>query len=408
MSTINDRLKIILNAIFKGNVSEFARKVDIPQPTLNNIVGNRLSKPSAYSLEKIINSIETLSAEWLLTGKGGMYIKPANERKEDTNALQHYTSARGLLGILYNMKLSFSMPENSKDIKEKLLYQHPLFKNTKQAKEYKYLSFCLKNTQRNVDHPQMWAYYGDNHQGACIEFDKSKLMEKNPSLEFFDIKYEDYFVKEKKSIQEELMHKHSYLSEDHECRIIFKGKKNFINIEDCITCIYLGCFFDRENIQKLCKLIETKNNSEIQLIHFSKIISTGIGFLKASGMGDSMILSEMLPYFSEDYRNWAVREYDIDRKVLFDYPPMENKFLNYSIEQLLSAEDNEINVDYKEKFNELKNKLDKKNEQLTEILLENRDLHNKKDELAEIIEDLKGGETSKTIYTQQTTTTQKY
>ncbi len=70
MSTIHDRLNIILNQEFKGNVSEFARRVGVPQPTLNNILGERKSKPSADNLEKIINSLELISAEWLLTGKG--------------------------------------------------------------------------------------------------------------------------------------------------------------------------------------------------------------------------------------------------------------------------------------------------------------------------------------------------
>jgi len=70
MNEINKRLIIILNEMFKGNVSEFARISGIPQPTLNNIVGNRFSKPSSENLERLINSIDIIDANWLLTGKG--------------------------------------------------------------------------------------------------------------------------------------------------------------------------------------------------------------------------------------------------------------------------------------------------------------------------------------------------
>lgn len=80
MNTVNERLIFLLDELFKGNVSEFARVTGVPQPTLNNIVGNRMSKPSADNLERIINSIESLDANWLITGKGEML-------KQDTKGI---------------------------------------------------------------------------------------------------------------------------------------------------------------------------------------------------------------------------------------------------------------------------------------------------------------------------------
>lgn len=79
MNTVNERLIFLLDELFKGNVSEFARVTGVPQPTLNNIVGNRMSKPSADNLERIINSIESLDANWLITGKGEMLRQDAKE-----------------------------------------------------------------------------------------------------------------------------------------------------------------------------------------------------------------------------------------------------------------------------------------------------------------------------------------
>lgn len=72
MDDINRRLVSVLDYFFNGNVSEMARKTNVPQPTLNNIVANRLSKPSAENLSRIANSIELLNSGWLLTGEGEM------------------------------------------------------------------------------------------------------------------------------------------------------------------------------------------------------------------------------------------------------------------------------------------------------------------------------------------------
>lgn len=75
MSTINERFVFILNEKYGGNVSEFARQSGIPQGTLNNIVGNGLSKPSFESISKLVSSDETIDARWILTGEGDMNRK---------------------------------------------------------------------------------------------------------------------------------------------------------------------------------------------------------------------------------------------------------------------------------------------------------------------------------------------
>lgn len=43
MGTINDRIKRIVNELFNGNTSSFARQINVPQPTLKDIVGGKLS-----------------------------------------------------------------------------------------------------------------------------------------------------------------------------------------------------------------------------------------------------------------------------------------------------------------------------------------------------------------------------
>lgn len=98
MSEINKRLVDVLGYFFKGNVSEMARYTGVLQPTLNNIVANRMSKPSIDNLTKIINSIELLNAEWLLTGKGEML-----NNTEDTGSNVNESNNKNLIPLYDNV-----------------------------------------------------------------------------------------------------------------------------------------------------------------------------------------------------------------------------------------------------------------------------------------------------------------
>lgn len=69
-NTVNDRIRAIINEM---NISDraFAEKINIPQTTISNLF-NRGSEPGYKILSNIINYIEFISPEWLLTGKGEM------------------------------------------------------------------------------------------------------------------------------------------------------------------------------------------------------------------------------------------------------------------------------------------------------------------------------------------------
>lgn len=71
MSNINEKLRKILNTKFQGKVSDMARRYGIPQPTLNNIVGNRMSKPFFDNIEWLVNSDVTIDVSWLIMWKSG-------------------------------------------------------------------------------------------------------------------------------------------------------------------------------------------------------------------------------------------------------------------------------------------------------------------------------------------------
>jgi hypothetical protein len=145
--------------------------------------------------------------------------------------LQHYTTADGLIGILKSMKLNFSQYKKSNDIKERRLEEHDEVRGMKRKdrKEYagrhKWISFFVRDDSRIVRQPKMFDLYAGYHKGACIEFEKEKLMQKNIDLHlnFKSVKYDSFFLKQKETIKEELEYKYYQWKEENEQRIIYTG-----------------------------------------------------------------------------------------------------------------------------------------------------------------------------------------
>ena len=71
MTTINERIQQLVDETCNGNISEFARRAGIKQPTLNTILGERKSKPS-YDVLNAIATNTQVNASWLLMGEGDM------------------------------------------------------------------------------------------------------------------------------------------------------------------------------------------------------------------------------------------------------------------------------------------------------------------------------------------------
>lgn len=76
--SINERIRLISEMHFGGNLSAMARTVGVRQPTLRDIVGERQSSPGYDTIKNIVDSSSLgINANWLITGEGDMY-KPSN------------------------------------------------------------------------------------------------------------------------------------------------------------------------------------------------------------------------------------------------------------------------------------------------------------------------------------------
>lgn len=84
MSTINERIKIIIERYYNGSQRAFAEAIGTSSSVVNGIVGKRKSSPSFEILQKIYATVN-ISADWLLTGDGD--ILTDNHSKPDSGSL---------------------------------------------------------------------------------------------------------------------------------------------------------------------------------------------------------------------------------------------------------------------------------------------------------------------------------
>lgn len=70
MSTINERIQLLISHFTNGNKRAFANKLGLSATVIENVVGKRGGKPSFDVLEKIAFAFATVNTKWLLTGTG--------------------------------------------------------------------------------------------------------------------------------------------------------------------------------------------------------------------------------------------------------------------------------------------------------------------------------------------------
>ncbi|MDN4754540.1 S24 family peptidase [Porphyromonadaceae bacterium W3.11] len=69
MSTINERVQLLIDTFYNGSQKDFASAVGTSTSVINGIVGKRGSSPSFEVLSKIYATVD-ISADWLISGNG--------------------------------------------------------------------------------------------------------------------------------------------------------------------------------------------------------------------------------------------------------------------------------------------------------------------------------------------------
>lgn len=72
-------LNKIINELFGGSKSEFARKLDVKPQTISSWIAR-----NTFDTELIFAKCENISAEWLLTGEGSMLNTTTLEQPSNT------------------------------------------------------------------------------------------------------------------------------------------------------------------------------------------------------------------------------------------------------------------------------------------------------------------------------------
>ena len=78
-----ERVKLVFESKSKS-IREFSAMINVNYNTLNQQIKGERSV-SLDVLQAILNSFEDISAEWLLRGKGEMYLQPRDSKEENSS-----------------------------------------------------------------------------------------------------------------------------------------------------------------------------------------------------------------------------------------------------------------------------------------------------------------------------------
>lgn len=215
--------------------------------------------------------------------------------------LYHYTRYHTLCKYIIPFKrLRFSSILNTNDPSEsnpkfiygescptKLLndnadYYSQMFKA--EYRKYKFISFCSnRGGVEGFKISSMWAHYGDNHKGVCIEIDTDLLVYEGKIQSdyidytndltggFFDVS--DFYKTFDNNIKTILFSKSEEWRYEQEYRFVTKDFA-YLDISNAITAIYCGCRMCNTHIKHIASFgYETK---KMKLALLSRRLTDGL------------------------------------------------------------------------------------------------------------------------------------
>lgn len=88
-STIQERIKLIAEKLYDGNITAMAKATFVSRTTISSIIGEKEVSPGYEVLRKLAE-ISSLNLSWLITGKGEMLKKTAPVENIPENAIAPY------------------------------------------------------------------------------------------------------------------------------------------------------------------------------------------------------------------------------------------------------------------------------------------------------------------------------
>lgn len=176
-------------------------------------------------------------------------VKKKENTQKTVKHLYHYTKLDSLSNILKTNEFIFSNFIDANDYKEKSV------KYKDEISLYKYISFTYNIELKlySYTNAPLWYFYAEKGGGACICFDKQKLLSKfNPIKEGF-INYKNGVTRiNAQTIDEFLMEKRKDWAYENEYRMLVNSNYNSIpNILECISAIYIGAEVSEEKIKTI-------------------------------------------------------------------------------------------------------------------------------------------------------------
>ena len=149
---ITNRIKELMNALGMS-VNSLSKKIGLPQTTLDNQLRG-VRKMSLATVEAILAAFDTLSAEWLLRGKGEMFVNNSvNKYLRDIAAMtgiKHritfYSARKSFAQHAYDLGVPLSTIEYC--MGQKMKEDRPIFAYVKVMK--KHADVCIRQVLDNI------------------------------------------------------------------------------------------------------------------------------------------------------------------------------------------------------------------------------------------------------------------
>lgn len=266
----------------------------------------------------------------MISKSGMVFCYDENNSELNNGLLYHYTTANGLCSILNSMslKLSSFSPRLDDPVDGELLSRLYWSNNDKKdnikriVSLFRFLSMTADYTQDEVtvkgsENSLMWYMYGEKYTGACIVFNKNKLLQKirqsGWKTKLINVKYNRLspdlknislsdLLNETDGKNEMLYWKEDSWSQQREKRILCYSEvpiSSLCDITGTVDHIILGCkFTEYENLAKSIYGDYSKAYGMFCSLSFSCAKFTG-DFMEDGNFTEFKMFLELNPAFKE-------------------------------------------------------------------------------------------------------------